>query len=269
MIQVREDETLQHIQREMGEDRYELKKLGHQQHGVIVDIGANVGDFTLSAALLRPSWQILAIEPSPETFFVLLWNLALNGVPVSPVSSLRSGDHRGNEMEGSQERKRTFLSLSSTLPRKTVMAFNAALSGNGKDVFLKYDRHRSQYAQTPSEKKGGDFGALKGSVMKSYRLDSLLEDLGISEVDLLKIDCENCEYQVLPTSAWVANKTKVKHIVGEIHWHTASHKEMYKAVYNTGQVLKQRGCSGIDAALSQGLHWDGTPGTAVCKPISC
>lgn len=44
-----------------------------------IDIGANVGYFTLLAAKRRPSCRVVAVEPFPSTYTALLENLNLNG----------------------------------------------------------------------------------------------------------------------------------------------------------------------------------------------
>lgn len=45
-----------------------------------VDIGANIGVHTLSAAFAEPSAPVLAFEPDPKTFAVLLRNIEANGL---------------------------------------------------------------------------------------------------------------------------------------------------------------------------------------------
>ena len=49
---------------------------------VVVDIGANVGIYTLHA--LKAGAEVYAFEPTPETFNILLHNVALNGFEYSP-----------------------------------------------------------------------------------------------------------------------------------------------------------------------------------------
>jgi FkbM family methyltransferase len=54
---------------------------------VFVDIGANVGLFSLYVAATAPAARIIAIEPEPENFDRLLFNLAAN--PGLPIKALR------------------------------------------------------------------------------------------------------------------------------------------------------------------------------------
>ena len=46
--------------------------------GVLLDVGANLGCFSLTLARLRPSCIVHAFEPSPETLLRLKANVAMN-----------------------------------------------------------------------------------------------------------------------------------------------------------------------------------------------
>jgi FkbM family methyltransferase len=62
---------------------------------VFVDVGANVGLFSLYVAATAPAARILAIEPEPGNFARLVFNIAANpGVPITPLA-LALGDAEG------------------------------------------------------------------------------------------------------------------------------------------------------------------------------
>jgi FkbM family methyltransferase len=62
---------------------------------VFVDVGANVGLFSLYVAAIAPVARILAIEPEPGNFARLAFNIAANpGVPITPFA-LALGDAEG------------------------------------------------------------------------------------------------------------------------------------------------------------------------------
>ncbi len=62
---------------------------------VFVDVGANVGLFSLYVAATAPAARILAIEPEPGNFARLAFNIAANpGVPITPFP-LALGDAEG------------------------------------------------------------------------------------------------------------------------------------------------------------------------------
>lgn len=62
----------------------------------VLDVGANVGFFTLLAAnRVGPAGRVLAFEPVPHNIAVLERNLALNGVTCVEVRPAAAGDHDG------------------------------------------------------------------------------------------------------------------------------------------------------------------------------
>ena len=60
--------------------------------GLFVDIGANVGTYTIWAAELGA--EVIALEPAADTFGLLQENIALNGYQVTAVQAA-AGDHCG------------------------------------------------------------------------------------------------------------------------------------------------------------------------------
>jgi FkbM family methyltransferase len=59
---------------------YDIPELDWSTTRTIVDVGAHVGSFAIWAALRSPTARVLAIEPNPETFQLLLQNLRDNSV---------------------------------------------------------------------------------------------------------------------------------------------------------------------------------------------
>lgn len=71
--------------------------VGHIQlaeNAVVVDVGANIGDFTVQAARLAPKGRVYAIEPVPEHCRIIHEQIALNGVSNAEVleSALGAGE---------------------------------------------------------------------------------------------------------------------------------------------------------------------------------
>jgi hypothetical protein len=60
--------------------------------GLFIDVGANVGTYTIWAAELGA--EVIALEPAADTFGLLEENIALNGYQVSAVRAA-AGDHCG------------------------------------------------------------------------------------------------------------------------------------------------------------------------------
>lgn len=62
------------------------------QGGLFIDVGANVGTYTIWAAELGA--EVIAVEPAADTFGLLQENIVLNGYPVTAVRAA-AGDHCG------------------------------------------------------------------------------------------------------------------------------------------------------------------------------
>jgi FkbM family methyltransferase len=72
----------------------EISRVGARPF-VFVDVGANVGLFSLYVAAIAPAARTLAIEPEPGNFARLAFNIAANpGVPITPLA-LALGDAEG------------------------------------------------------------------------------------------------------------------------------------------------------------------------------
>ena len=63
-----------------------------REGGLFVDVGANVGSYTIWAAELGA--EVIALEPAADTFGLLAENIALNGYQVRAVQAA-AGDHCG------------------------------------------------------------------------------------------------------------------------------------------------------------------------------
>jgi FkbM family methyltransferase len=66
-----------------------------QQDSVVVDLGANMGDFTIMAAALCPLGRVYAVEPMSEYIPVLQANTTLNLLSNVEIIQVAIGDHEG------------------------------------------------------------------------------------------------------------------------------------------------------------------------------
>ena len=82
LVQHPKDNSLQRLSREVPKDEYQLARLHFpiSRGGLMVDVGARLGDQSIAAHLWDPGLQVLAIEPVPLTFLFLLLNLHLNAL---------------------------------------------------------------------------------------------------------------------------------------------------------------------------------------------
>ena len=143
---------------------------------VILDIGSNIGTSVLFFHERFPSARIYAFEPHPETFRVLQAN----------VGSIPS-----------------------------VEIFNCALGATNARISAACDRiDFSGFVAKPGSKSPR--GAETTIDCEMRHAGEVMKNLGVAEVDLIKIDCEGAEYDVL-TALPEEMLRQCKWIVGEMH----------------------------------------------------
>ncbi len=168
-------------------DEYRMK--GRQLSGWAIDVGAHIGGLAVSLALDHPDLRVLAIEGVPENAALAVENAARNGVA----------------------------------DRVTVIQAFAAAPGTKSGVchygYRKVDGVDDGYIMAHRFIGGtwgnnGEDGAPEFNVtIPAVNLDGLLEQYGIDDVAILKLDCEGCEWAFLDTPV----VAKVQTIVGEYH----------------------------------------------------
>ncbi len=123
-----------------------------------VDIGANVGAYSVFVARRAdPSCRLLAFEPHPEVRERLQYNLRANDVQAVEIFDIALSDKEG------------------------TIAFNAHTGNIGQSTILSADDHESRQVL---------------SVATRPLLD-VLNDVGMTKIDILKIDIEGAEETVL------------------------------------------------------------------------
>lgn len=143
----------------------------------VVDIGANIGVFTLFAARQNTGGLTIACEPVPAAYDLLRRNLELNGI--KNVHTHRTGvlDHTGKD---------------------TIWLHPTNFGAN--TIF----RNRLQVPNP--EATSVDF----------VPLETLLETEDTAEVDLLKLDCEGSEYRIFQACS-DATLSRIRRVVFEYH----------------------------------------------------
>lgn len=147
-----------------GWDAYESETLNlffrlAAQAGVILDIGAHVGVFTLVAAHANPSADVYAFEPVAVTYERLQNNVRLNN-----LKNVRCFQSAVSDIVGSTE-----------VFHQPGMTFTASLSRE----FMNWQP------------------AWSSSVVPVTTGDQFVRENGLGRVDLMKIDTESTEPQVL------------------------------------------------------------------------
>jgi FkbM family methyltransferase len=143
---------------------------------VILDIGSNIGASILFFHEQFPAARIYGFEPHPETFQVLQKNVG-------------------------------------ALPG--VEVFNYGLGAADANISVPFDG--ADFSRFMSKDKTADWsGPLTPTACQIKHAGEVMKTLGLTKVDLVKIDCEGAEYDVL-TALPPDLLHQSKWIVGEMH----------------------------------------------------
>jgi len=126
--------------------------------GIVVDVGANIGGYTIRAC--QSSNLVVSIEPLPDVFKILECNVKMNC-------------HKGN-----------------------VILVNKAISDRrGKEIIKVPKLGNKTFSGRASilDEKSYRYKQTQAYVIETDTLDSIISSLGIRKIDLLKIDIEGAE----------------------------------------------------------------------------
>jgi FkbM family methyltransferase len=143
---------------------------------VILDIGSNIGASVLFFHQQFPAAKIYGFEPHPETFRILQTN----------VGSIPS-----------------------------IEVFNYALGATDAKISVQFDG--ADFSRFMAKIEDADWcGPLTPTDCRMKHAGEVMKDLGVTKVDLIKIDCEGAEYDVLAALPEEMLR-QCKWIVGEMH----------------------------------------------------
>ncbi|KAF3886569.1 MULTISPECIES: FkbM family methyltransferase [Nostocales] len=177
------------------EQQYIRNGIAINEGNCIFDVGANIGLFSLFINKLQKKVKIYAFEPVREIFEILQANIRLHSV--ANISLFNYG-------------------LSSQNKADVLFTFYPNMAGNSTiKPIEKLEQRKVMTSLLNEEKVKYLFQSqlVKGEVKT---LSSIVNDLNIRSIDLLKIDVEGEEYQVLQginQSDW----KKIKQVVIEVH----------------------------------------------------
>lgn len=166
----------------------------------IFDVGANIGLFSLFVNRIQPQVKIYAFEPIKETFLTLEENIRLHNL--NNIQLFNCGITSENNPE-------------------KIFIFYPNMAGNSTtkpgEMIADGDDVKDEIDSELIEDLFVDFFREEQQVKCAVRtLSSVIQELGIKAIDLLKIDVEGAEYEVLEgieENDW----PKIKQIVGEVH----------------------------------------------------
>ena len=143
---------------------------------VVLDIGSNIGSSILFFHEQFPDAHIYGFEPHPDTFRVLEKNVG-------------------------------------RMP--AVRIFNYGLGAGDAEISVPFDN--ADFSRFMGNAEAADWsGPLSPTVCQIKHAGAVAQSLGLTNIDLIKIDCEGAEYDVL-TSLPLDLLRRCKWIVGEMH----------------------------------------------------
>ena len=165
--------------------------------GVLIDVGANQGNYLLQAVKIRPDLNVFAFEPHPVTFTALRKNTA----SCKNVTLI----HKGVSSESG------------------VMKLFDYTGKNGSS-------HASLYRNVITEIHGA--GAVVSHDVEMTTLDEFLDSENIHEVNLLKIDTEGNELKVLQGGMNAITNRKIKAIHFEFNEMNVHSRAFFRDFWN-------------------------------------
>jgi FkbM family methyltransferase len=124
----------------------------------VIDIGGNVGIFTVKAGLAAKNVRVLSYEPFPASFAALKENVRLNGL------------------------------------EKNITAFNKAVADKKGELELFFRAHDPGGV---SLHQFGDTNELSSIKVPAITLEEIFKENHIEICDYLKMDCEGAEEQII------------------------------------------------------------------------
>lgn len=178
------------------DDFYQFEYCEHPKGGVIIDIGAGIGEFTIQAAAACPDSKVYGFEPFPESASYFKQNILINTL-------------------------------------QNVEAIVAAVTSlHGAMVIDTSSGNPLQY-RTQMNNQDGD-------PVVTVQLSDFLRSKDLSEIELVKIDCEGGEYDILlPLSK--EDLRRFKRITMEYHNHLTAHhhSEIIHKLSDAGFSVKE------------------------------
>ncbi len=158
---------------------YQTSRYSIGEGAVVLDIGANIGAFSLFAA--HRGARVCAYEPTPGTYARLRENIRLNNLEERVTALQRA-------VAGSAGRRELFL--------------HPAISG--ANTIAPYREHLDFVEPG------------KGVLVETVTLDDVFKANAIERCDFLKLDCEGAEFEILRAASQDALAC-IRHIAMEYH----------------------------------------------------
>jgi FkbM family methyltransferase len=191
VVEPKDSYTINFVEKELNEGEYNLqavKKYVLRPGDTVLDLGTNVGLTAMVIAQMNPGVRVIGIEPSPFNYAAAIENI------------------RKHNLED----------------RVTVIF--AALSSHKQPLTLRVKEHNHGGSSTTDNLKFTD--AKKNPVIHNYTVQTVTVDEIVhyynvtkKRTPFIKLDCEGCEYDILPNLSPDAKKIfESAYVVGEVHY---------------------------------------------------
>jgi FkbM family methyltransferase len=162
----------------------------NNNNAIVMDIGANIGIYTILLSHIYPKAKIIAIEASPTIFEMLRSNCKLNNL-LFPSGS-------------------------------NVLLINKAISDKDDITTEFYEKHSmstmlKEFLTNLSSTILTNKDQLNKKLVKTETIDNLVDTIGVNEISLLKIDVEGAEVLALKGAIKTLTHKKIKNMVIEYH----------------------------------------------------
>lgn len=174
--------------------------------GCIVDVGANVGVWSVVAKHLYPNARVVALEPVEDTYDLLRENIARNGPYLDDITSAEADldAAEAQRCDCGSKGHEPMHHASSCRWRRTrgvegIIAIKGALDIQDGLRFIgvaPHDSGTSAFQHLGVSELGYEPQKITTMRLSSLRR-KLLQVFGIEQIDLLKLDIENAEHAVL------------------------------------------------------------------------
>src|SRR5262249_34099075 len=191
---------------------------------LFIDIGANVGVWTVALATAHPEAHVYSLEPTPNTFSVLRHNVALNRLQNVTATQIAVSDSAG------------------VLPFQ-VTENMSVLNRLAPSKESAENLHR------------GRFTNARTIEVKSVRLDDFCKDRHIDRIGFLKLDVEGAEVCVLRGAEYLLRNRAIESIWIEVE--PDNLREMGDSVDDLAALMNSMGYT------FHMLRPDGSPSPAV------
>lgn len=158
-------------------------------HAVVLDVGANIGVYSLFVRAHCPTATVYAFEPLPPIFDKLRRNLAAHGESVR-LLPYGLADRAG-------EARFTFYPGYSTMSARSALADTAADRAYVRDLVLGAEDHDLGEAADFLDEMLDHRFRQEPYTCRLRRLSEVIEEERLTRIDMLKIDVQRAEAEVL------------------------------------------------------------------------